>query len=168
MHLLGVTTLLIASKYEEIYPPELKDFLVVSENLFKKDDVLTMEREILETLAFKVTAPSAYRFLQRYRRLSVALNDDEIFFYAQYLQEIALLDASLLKFRPSQLAAAAMIISAKQLKKINCWNKDMEKFSSYTESDLTEAMDEIKSFALEINPKFISTLKYKFTKPEYL
>ena len=115
-----------------------------------------------------MTAPSAYRFLQRYRRLSVALNDDEIFFYAQYLQEIALLDASLLKFRPSQLAAAAMIISAKQLKKINCWNKDMEKFSSYTESDLVEAMDEIKSFALEINPKFISTLKYKFTKPEYL
>jgi len=101
LHLLGVTTLLIASKYEEIYPPELKDFLVVSENLFKKDDVLTMERDILETLQFRVTAPSAYRFLQRYRRLSVALNDDEIFYYAQYLEEIALLDASLLKFKPS-------------------------------------------------------------------
>ena len=57
----------------------------MSENLFKKDDVLTMERDILQKLQFKVTAPSAYRFLQRYRRLSVALNDDEIFFYAQYL-----------------------------------------------------------------------------------
>jgi hypothetical protein len=34
--LLGVATLLIASKYEEIYPPELKDFLVVSENKFTK------------------------------------------------------------------------------------------------------------------------------------
>ena len=38
----------------------------------------------------------------------------------------------------------------------------MEKYSKYKESDLQEAMDEIKSFALEINPKFISTLKYKF------
>jgi len=44
----------------------------------------------------------------------------------------------------------------------------MEKFSGYVESELKEATDEIKSFAMEINPKFISTLKYKFSKPEYL
>jgi len=29
-------------------------------------------------------------------------------------------------------------------------------------------VEEIKSFAMEINPKFISTLKYKFSKPEYM
>ena len=127
-----------------------------------------MEKEILLTLEFRVTAPSSYRFLQRYRRLSQALNDDEVFFYAQYLQEIALLDATLLKFKPSQLAGAAMILSAKQLKKINCWTKEMEKLSGYSEEDLKEPVEEIKSFALEINPKFISTLKYKFSKPEYL
>jgi hypothetical protein len=61
-----------------------------------------------------------------------------------------------------------MILSAKQLKKINCWTKEMEKLSGYTEEDLKDPVEEIKSFALEINPKFISTLKYKFSKPEYL
>jgi len=61
-----------------------------------------------------------------------------------------------------------MILSAKQLKKVNCWNKEMEKFSGYKESDLTDCIDEIKTFAIEINPKFISTLKYKFSKTEYL
>ena len=44
----------------------------------------------------------------------------------------------------------------------------MEKFSGYKESDLTDCIDEIKTFAIEINPKFISTLKYKFSKVEYL
>ena len=130
--------------------------------------VLDMEKDILLTLDFQVTAPSSYRFLQRFRRLSVTLNDDEVFFYAQYLQEVALLDATLLKFRPSQLAAASLILSARQLKKLNCWNKEMVKFSGYTEEDLQETVEEIKSFALEINPKFISTLKYKFSKPEFL
>jgi len=43
----------------------------------------------------------------------------------------------------------------------------MEKFSGYKESDLTDVVREVKSFCLEINPKFISTLKYKFNKPEY-
>jgi hypothetical protein len=72
-----------------------------------------MEKSILLELGFEITAPSAYRFLQRYRRLTVALNDDQIFFYAQYILEVALLDASLLRFKPSQLAAASMILSAK-------------------------------------------------------
>jgi len=36
LHILGVTSLLIASKYEEIYPPELKDLLSVSENKFNR------------------------------------------------------------------------------------------------------------------------------------
>ena len=92
----GVTTLLIAAKYEEIYPPKLSDFLQVSENKFTKKMVLKMEQEILETLSFTITAPSAYRFLQRYRRLSQHGSDDEVFFMAQYIQEVSMLDASLL------------------------------------------------------------------------
>lgn len=40
LHILGVTALLIATKYEEIYPPELKDLLQVSENKFSKREVL--------------------------------------------------------------------------------------------------------------------------------
>jgi hypothetical protein len=55
--------LLISAKYEEIYPPSLQDFLAVSENKFSKAQVLEMEKDILMTLDFKVTAPSAYRFL---------------------------------------------------------------------------------------------------------
>jgi cyclin B len=40
LHLLGVATLFIASKYEEIYPPDIRDFLAVSENKFTKQNVL--------------------------------------------------------------------------------------------------------------------------------
>jgi cyclin B len=47
-----VTSLLIATKYEEIYPPELKDLLSVSENKFTKAEVLTMETKVLTTLDF--------------------------------------------------------------------------------------------------------------------
>lgn len=133
LHLLGVATLLIAAKYEEIYPPDLRDFVAVSENKFSKKMVLDMEKDILLTIDFRVTAPSSFRFLQRFQRLSVALNDNEVFFYAQYLNEIALLDASLLRFKPSQLAAASIILSARQLKKINAWSKEMEKFTGYKE-----------------------------------
>ena len=40
LHILGVAAILIATKYEEIYPPELKDLLQISENKFTKEEVL--------------------------------------------------------------------------------------------------------------------------------
>lgn len=74
---MGVTALLIATKYEEIYPPELKDLLSVSENKFTRSEVLEMEKDMLLQLEFYVTSPTAYRFLERFRKLSpVVANDD--------------------------------------------------------------------------------------------
>ena len=122
-----MTSLLISTKYEEIYPPELKDLLSVSENKFSRTEVLAMERDMLITMQFDVTAPSAYRFLERYRRLSsITFAEDRIFYLAQYLQEIALLDASLLQYNPSEIAAAALILASKCIKKIHIWNREME------------------------------------------
>ena len=82
LHLLGVTALLIATKYEEIYPPDLKDLLSVSENKFTKEEVLKMEFIILQTLEFNFFAPSSLRFLERYRKISNTASDDQIFFFA--------------------------------------------------------------------------------------
>lgn len=36
LQLVGVTALLIASKYEEIYPPELKDFVYITDRAYSK------------------------------------------------------------------------------------------------------------------------------------
>jgi hypothetical protein len=168
LHLLGVGALLVSTKYEEIYPPDLRDLLAVSENKFNRDQVLAMEKDILLSLGFKITSPSAYRFLERFRRIEEIFDDKEVFFFAQYIQEVAMLDASLLKFKPSQIAAASLILSVKQLKKKdNVWGKELERFTSYSQEDLKDAVTEVRSFCVEINPKFISTLRYKFSKPEY-
>ena len=44
---LGITALHIAGKYEEIYPPELKHILRVTDNAVSKDQVLKLEFKIL-------------------------------------------------------------------------------------------------------------------------
>ena len=36
LQLVGVTALFIASKYEEIYPPELKDFIYITDRAYSK------------------------------------------------------------------------------------------------------------------------------------
>jgi len=74
--MLGVAALLLSTKYEEIYPPDLKDLLSISENKFTKEEVLQMEFQILTTLQFNFFAPSSLRFLERYRKLSNTASDD--------------------------------------------------------------------------------------------
>lgn len=76
LHMLGVAALLLSTKYEEIYPPDLKDLLSISENKFTKEEVLQMEFQILTTLQFNFFAPSSLRFLERYRKLSNTASDD--------------------------------------------------------------------------------------------
>ncbi len=44
----------------------------------------------------------------------------------------------------------------------------MEKWSGYKEKDLKDAIEDVKQFACEVNPKFLSTLKYKFQKQDYM
>lgn len=43
LQLLGVTSLMIAAKYEEVYPPTIKDYVYITDNAYVKDEVLSME-----------------------------------------------------------------------------------------------------------------------------
>ena len=81
--------------------------------------------------------------------------------------EIALLDASLLKYNGSELAAATLILATKSIKKTNVWTKDMARSTNYTDEYLQAIVEDVKGFIVEVNPKFLTTLKYKFSKPEY-
>jgi hypothetical protein len=140
-----VTAILIATKYEEIHPPEMKDLLQISENKFSKADVLSMELHVLQVLQFQVTVPSSYRFLERFIKLFTA-NDEHMFFFAQYLQEIALLDAGLLKYRASEVAAASLILAARGLKKQCGWHEEMEASTGICASELTQVVEDVRSF----------------------
>ena len=81
--------------------------------------------------------------------------------------EISLLDSSLLKYKNSEIAAASLILSTKSIKRINPWNKEIERATKMKEEHLKKVVEDVKSFAYEVNPKFLQTLKYKFSKTEY-
>jgi cyclin B len=77
LQLLGITAMLIASKYEEIYPPQvplhllfcyfqIKDFIHVTDNAYNNDDVLRMEGQILISLKFDLSQVSSLIFLRKF------------------------------------------------------------------------------------------------------
>jgi len=76
----AVAALLIATKYEEIYPPTMKDFLFICDKQFTRDEILKMEANILACVDFDVQMHSPYRFLERFSK--VAKFDTPMFYFA--------------------------------------------------------------------------------------
>ena len=90
---MGVAALLIVTKYEEIYPPLLKDFVFIADNTYTAEEILEMEKKILFSLDFDLNMTSSYRFLERFSKL-VKL-DNVSFFLSQYMLELGLLDSKM-------------------------------------------------------------------------
>nr|GME04124.1 G2/mitotic-specific cyclin S13-7-like isoform X2 [Ipomoea batatas] len=65
LQLVGISAMLIACKYEEIWAPEVNDFIMISDNAYVRAQVLAMEKTILGKLEWYLTVPTPYVFLVR-------------------------------------------------------------------------------------------------------
>ena len=65
LQLVGVSAMLVASKYEEMYAPEIGDFAYITDNAYSKKDIRKMECLILKTLDFNLGKPLPLHFLRR-------------------------------------------------------------------------------------------------------
>ena len=109
LQLLGVTSLFVACKYEEIYPLEAKDCVYLTNRLYNRQEVLDMEIEIVMVLGFRMTVPTAYPFLQRFLHITNApkiIRDLASFYTERMLQEYCILN-----FRGSLVASAAVCLA---------------------------------------------------------
>jgi len=113
--LLSATAVLIAAKYEEIYPPHLKDIMCVAEKPLNRDEIMKMEIQILQTLKFDISIPTVLRFLQRYSKLLQSDENERL--TAQYICEFQLLDSKMAKNSPSLLATSGLYLARKIAKK---------------------------------------------------
>ncbi|KAJ3434112.1 cyclin-a2-4 [Anaeramoeba flamelloides] len=125
LQLIGITAMLIASKYEEIYPPEVNDFVYISDKTYSKKEILQAESLILNMLGFRVTFVSPYSFISRYLKaaaISAHFSNSQYLklkLLANYYLELTIPRIEMIKFKPSQLASAAIFLALKTLKSKN-------------------------------------------------
>ncbi|XP_075446669.1 G2/mitotic-specific cyclin-B1-like isoform X2 [Ascaphus truei] len=65
LQLVGVTSMFIACKYEEMYPPEIDDFAFVTDHSCTTAQIRNMEMQILRVLGFAIGRPLPLHFLRR-------------------------------------------------------------------------------------------------------
>jgi len=142
LQLVGVAAMFIASKFEEISPPELPDWVYITDNAYTKDDVLKTECDMLTTLSFKIVVPTAAHFFEH---LAVANGCDSVHrSCAQYLLELGLLDTRVLACKPSHLVSAALLLSNELFTRKCLWPEAMINQSRHSEQQLRHCAQELR------------------------
>lgn len=143
LQLVGVASMLLAAKYEEIYPPELKDLEFITDRAYTVKEILNMECEVCNALEYNLTVPTVHTFLCRY--LKAAHADRTMVQMACYLAERSLQEYSMQKFLPSVIAATAIHASRMSLRR-HPWSPTLVNYTKYDEPDLKECSAAMRAF----------------------
>ncbi|XP_033020234.1 G2/mitotic-specific cyclin-B1 [Lacerta agilis] len=148
LQLVGVTAMFVASKYEEMYPPEIGDFAFVTDNTYTNVQIRQMEMKILRSLDFNLGRPLPLHFLRRASKIGEA--DVQQHTLAKYLMELSLVDYDMAHYPPSQIAAAAFCLSTKILEEGE-WTTALQHYMQYTETDLIPVMQHMAKNVMLVN-----------------
>ncbi|VAH20558.1 unnamed protein product [Triticum turgidum subsp. durum] len=134
LQLVGMAAMLIACKYEEIWAPEVNDFISIADNSYSRQQILSMEKNILNSMAWNLTVPTPYVFLVRFAKAAGSDKELEnmIFFFA----ELALMEYGLVTVRPSLVAASAVYAARCTLKRSPIWTETLKHHTGFAEPQL--------------------------------
>lgn len=160
IQLVGVAALLVASKYEDTYPPHLKHLCALTEDAYTKEQVIDMEQLLLSTLDFDLGCPLSLHFLRRGSR--AAYSDCYIHGLSKYLLELALPHASMMSFLPSKQAAASLHVSREVFKLADGWNPTIQFYTGYSLDDIMPCVDALKQLLKESNSSPFQVVQKKW------
>ncbi|GAB2289296.1 hypothetical protein Dimus_023600 [Dionaea muscipula] len=136
LQLVGITAMLLACKYEEVSVPVVEDLIVISDRAYTRQDVLQMEKLMINALHFNLSLPTAYVFMRRF--LKAAQSHKKLELLSFFMIELCLVEYEMLRFPPSLLAAAAVFTAQCTLSGFKQWNKTCEWHTGYSQEQLLE------------------------------
>ncbi|XP_028655124.2 cyclin-A1 [Erpetoichthys calabaricus] len=164
LQLVGTAAVFLASKHEEICPPDIEEFVYITDDTYTKKQLLRMEHLLLKVLAFDLAVPTPYQFLLQFLRIGAVCKKTESL--SLYMAELSLLEAdTFLKYVPSQIAASAFCLANYTLNSVY-WPESLACFSGYDLADLWPCiLDLQKAFTGAVKqPQQAIREKYKNSK----
>ena len=169
--LLGIASILIACKHEEIDIPKINELIYITDNSYSKKDVIYMENEILKKLNFSLLYPSPLIFFEL---ISLYLNFDKTkILMGKYLMESFLIDEKFVKYKSSIISCACSYVVMKFFKMENyqeSYNKKwylIEEENNLNDNIIKECARDICVFVDNINKTIFQSTQRKFSKDKF-
>ncbi|KDP34564.1 hypothetical protein JCGZ_11114 [Jatropha curcas] len=167
LQLVGIGAMLIACKYEEIWAPEVNDFICISDNAYIREQVLAMEKAILGKLEWYLTVPTPYVFLVRYIKASIIPSDKEMENMVFFLAELGLMQYPVvIMYCPSLIAASAVYAARCTLDKSPFWTETLKHHTGYTEDMIMDCAKLLVKFHSAVAESKLKAVHKKFSSAE--
>ena len=171
--LLGVTSLMISSKINEIYLQPLSVYSDMIDNAYLAEEIKIMEKDILNVLEFNLLVPSPLKFYEIITQKVGFSNDINKYKFGEFLIQSFLIDNHSLYYSSSIIAISTCYIvmkfsnssNYKTLFNSNFFGDKTKKFEN-SEATIIECSKKIcETLAQIINSNFKSTIKKYFNNP---
>jgi hypothetical protein len=130
LQLIGVVAMFIASKFEEINPPELDFWVYITANAYTPEEVVKEECAVLIALQFQIAVPTTAHFIPLLKKTNGC--DDVHGALVEYIVELGLLDTRMLCYPPSHVVSAALLLTNEFLGRKPIWPPAMAQLSRRT------------------------------------
>ncbi|XP_016021127.2 cyclin-A2 [Rousettus aegyptiacus] len=166
LQLVGTAAMLLASKFEEIYPPEVAEFVYITDDTYTKKQVLRMEHLVLKVLAFDLAAPTVNQFLTQYFLHQQPANC-KVESLAMFLGELSLIDADpYLKYLPSVIAGAAFHLALYTVTG-QSWPESLVQKTGYTLESLKPCLLDLHQTYLRAPQHAQQSIREKYKNSKY-
>ena len=171
--LVGTSALFIAAKYEDVYPPDIKDFVFVTDKSCTKLEIVAMESLILKTLDYSLTVVTP-NILLSHLWSHFNGNNKTIYLLASYFLELSLVEYEMIKYKPSLQASSSLCLARRIVKNIPIWDDFIVKYTGYNENDIEECVNDMLKLCKEIGCSRFQSIRekystvYKMTLPKIL
>ena len=161
LQLVGVTSLLISCKFEEIFSPEIRDFICIIDNSFEKEDLIKQENLMLKNLKFEVMFPSSLRYFEILR---VEYNIEEKYYkHGHFLLELCLYDCRFSKYMQAVIATTVCYLLLKLYYNVS-FKKFINKYILIKEEEIKECLIDICFLVYHINDSEYNAILKKYEK----
>lgn len=165
LQLVGITSLLIAAKHEEMWAPDVRECIKITANTYDRESILSMERNICTALCFRFTVPTAHPFLERLLQVSNA--DHVTRCAAYYFLEHAMMNYGMLTYLPSTVAASAMYLANVLLQRFPHWPRDLEYYSRARVGDIRPCASVLLRYAHHVAGARYQAVRRKYSSAKY-
>jgi hypothetical protein len=163
MQLIGATSILLASKFYERYPPYLDDLVFVCDEAYSRDQFLKMEIKLIKELEFDINLPVSYLFLRRYAKIMKFTMPQLTL--ARYILELSLMEYQFCTESASKMASAAFLWSLKHFGED--WNDALVFHTTYEKSELIPIVEQLSACVVRAPRKKLRTIFDKYSHENF-
>lgn len=176
LQLAACTAMMIAAKYEEIYPPSVGDYHYICAHIYSNNQILEYELLFLAKLDFTLTIPTAFNFVRRLTEITRSDPSDPLRTVhgldkmTAFVSEAALLCYPILCHDLSKVAAASVYLARRYLAPSapveHIWTHAMSHYSGYAREDFASIATQLNESVSRMPTARCRGLFRKYERPE--